>query len=232
MKQEQIALSDIARLIFGQSPPSFLLEVIVRALIFFILIILTLRLLGRRVASQYTLIELSAVVTLAGTIGVPLLDDKRGLLPPLLIVCGIIALQHLMGILSTRYRRLDRLLTGTERVALDDGRLRLDTLRATVLSREKLFSLLRGRGVQHLGQLSRIYIEPSGAVTLVWSDTPRPGLAVIPQDDPSLHDAMRDEKHIVCTRCGQLEKQTHDRQSPCCCCQATRWAPASVALED
>lgn len=94
MKQDEIVLSDIARLVFGQNPPTFLLEVIVRAVICFVLIIIALRLLGRRVASQYTLFELSAVVTLAGTMGVPLLDDKRGLLPPL-VIDGRLALEHL-----------------------------------------------------------------------------------------------------------------------------------------
>lgn len=33
-----------------------------------------MRLVGRRVASQYTLIALSAVIALAGTIGAPLLS--------------------------------------------------------------------------------------------------------------------------------------------------------------
>ncbi|MXP48668.1 hypothetical protein FD733_02015 [Pantoea sp. Eser] len=92
MKQDEIVLSDIARLAFGQNPSMFLLEVIGRAVICFVLIIVALRLLGRRVASQYTLFELSAVVTMAGTMGVPLLDDKRGLLPPLVIITSLLAL--------------------------------------------------------------------------------------------------------------------------------------------
>lgn len=232
MKQSDIFLSDVTRLMLGQAPPVFLLEVLVRALICFVLIIITLRLLGRRVASQYTLIELSAVIALAGTMGVPLLDDKRGLLPPLLIICGLVAVQHLIGHLSLRFRKLDRVLTGTERVALDDGRLRLETLRDTVLSREKLFSLLRGRGVLHLGQLSRVYIEPSGALTLVWSDTPRPGLAIVPRFDESLLTAMEDKEHYVCASCGNLCESKNKPEAPCRCCEARNWLPASRDLED
>lgn len=230
MKQDEIFLSDLTRIFLGQTPPIFLLEVVARALLFFVLIIFAMRLLGRRVASQYTLIELSAVIALAGTIGVPLLDDKRGLLPPLLIVFGIVAVQHCLGILSVRNRRLDQLLTGRASVALNDGCLDLDSLQSTALSREKLFSLLRGRGVQQLGQLSRVYIEPSGALTLVWSDTPCAGLAIVPESDSELLDAMRDGEHRVCTRCGQLESADFDAE--CRACEARQWAPASVALED
>lgn len=230
MKQDEILLSDLTRIFFGQTPPIFLLEVVARALLFFVLIILAMRLVGRRVASQYTLIELSAAIALAGTIGVPLLDEKRGLLPPLLIVGGIVAVQHLLGFLSVHNRRLDRLFTGRASVALDDGRLDLSSLQSTALSREKLFSLLRGRGVQQLGQLSRVYIEPSGALTLVWSDTPRAGLAIVPQNDSELRAAMRDDRYRVCTRCGQLEAPAFDGR--CRACDARQWTPASVALED
>ncbi|MBS6435382.1 MULTISPECIES: DUF421 domain-containing protein [Pantoea] len=230
MKPDEILLSDLSRIFLGQTPPLFLLEVVARAVLFFVMIILAMRLLGRRVASQYTLIELSAVIALAGTIGVPLLDDKRGLLPPLLIIGGIVALQHLLGILSVRNRRLDRLLTGDARVALSDGRLDLASLQSTALSREKLFSLLRGRGVQQLGQLSRVYIEPSGALTLVWSDTPNAGLAIVPENDSELRAAMRDNEHRVCMRCGQLEDADFD--AACRACEASQWAHASVALED
>jgi len=232
MKWDEIALSDIVRLVFGQSPPTFLLEVTGRAVICFVLIIIALRLLGRRVASQYTLFELSAVVTLAGTMGVPLLDDKRGLLPPLVIIVSLLALQHLAGHLSLRSRRFDRLLAGSERVLLDEGRLQLETLRATVLSREKLFSLLRGRGVQHLGQLSRIYIDPSGALTLIWSDTPRPGLAIVPRGDNALIAAMETREHQVCASCGKLADCNAPADSVCPCCHAQHWLPASASLED
>lgn len=230
MKPEQILLSDLTRIFFGQTPPLFLLEVVARGVLFFVLIILAMRLVGRRVASQYTLIELSAVITLAGTVGVPLLDEKRGLLPPLLIIAGIVMLQHLIGMLSVRNRRLDEMLTGRASVAIDDGRIDLDSLRACALSREKLFSLLRGRGVQQLGELSRVYIEPSGALTLVWSDTPRAGLAIVPASDRALLQAMRDSSYQVCTRCGQLEKAPGD--APCRACDAQQWTCAANALED
>lgn len=232
MKSDQILLSDLPRIFFGQTPPTFLAEVAVRAVLFFSIIIITMRLLGRRVASQYTLIELSAVITLAGTIGVPLLDEKRGLLPPLIIIAGVIGVQHLAALTGMRSRKADQLMAGRPVVAVSDGQLHLDVLKSTVLSREKLFSLLRLRGVQQLGQLSRVYIEPSGALTLVWSDTPRPGLAIIPEQEQALHEAMRAKREVVCSACGRLEQSESAAEQPCRGCRAQRWQPAAVSLEE
>ena len=47
MKQVDISLSDVTRLVLGSHPPLFLLEVVIRALICFVIIIVALRLLGR-----------------------------------------------------------------------------------------------------------------------------------------------------------------------------------------
>jgi uncharacterized membrane protein YcaP (DUF421 family) len=62
----------------------------------------SMRLLGRRVASQYTLFELSMVVTLAGAVGVPLQATDRGLLPPLLIMAVVIGLQRCISFASLK----------------------------------------------------------------------------------------------------------------------------------
>jgi uncharacterized membrane protein YcaP (DUF421 family) len=51
-----------------------------------------MRLLGRWVAAQYTLFEISIVVTLAAAIGVPLQASNRGMLPPFVIALVAVAL--------------------------------------------------------------------------------------------------------------------------------------------
>jgi len=64
MKQDEILLSDLTRIFFGQTPPIFLLEVVAGALLFFVLIILAMRLVGRRFAGQLSIVELAIMVML------------------------------------------------------------------------------------------------------------------------------------------------------------------------
>jgi hypothetical protein len=68
MQQTQpkpIQLTDWHRILAGGTPWEFLLEVVLRAAFTYLLLLVAMRLLGKRVAAQLTLFELSMVVTMA-----------------------------------------------------------------------------------------------------------------------------------------------------------------------
>lgn len=107
-----MSLFDLHRILLGKGTWWLLLEVSIRSAFLFVLIMSSMRLLGRRVASQYTLFELSVVVTLAGAVGVPLQATDRGLLPPLLIMLVVITLQRGLAWASLRSARVDHAVSG------------------------------------------------------------------------------------------------------------------------
>lgn len=226
------SLDDLHRILLGKGTGWLLLEVFTRSAFLFVLIMSSMRLLGRRVASQYTLFELSVVVTLAGAVGVPLQATDRGLLPPLVIMAVVIALQRLMASASLRNARIDHAVAGKVSLVVCDGELRLDELRKAVLSRERLYSLLRSREVQHLGQLSRVYLEPSGNLSLVWADTPRHGLSIIPLVDSALRNAMQVARSYCCESCGYARPTEAEEATQCPQCHVSLWVPAAQQLEE
>ncbi|RRW42681.1 DUF421 domain-containing protein [Pseudomonas luteola] len=232
MQAKQFSLADWHRILFGETPWTFLIEVVIRAGLTYVLIMMAMRLLGRRVASQYTLFELSVVVTLAGAIGVPLQSQERGMLPPLIIMAGVIIFQRVTARLTMRHPKVNHAVSGSVMTAITNGRLELAVLRKTVLSREKIFALLRMRNIQHLGQLSRVYIEPSGSISIVLTDQPCPGLSIIPEIDTELREAVASRDHFSCTSCGYTLKTQQEPQCACEYCKAERWMPAAVELED
>jgi len=227
-----LSADDLHRLLLGKGTLWLLLEVFARSAFLFVLIMSSMRLLGRRVASQYTLFELSVVVTLAGAVGVPLQATDRGLLPPLIIMAVVIALQRAIALISMRSGLADRVVSGSVSIVVRDGELRLDELRKAVLSRERFFALLRSRGVQHLGQLGRVYLEPSGNISLVWADTPRHGLSIIPGIDERLRRAMEVRDNYCCASCGYAQPQSSNHQSECPQCHVSLWVCAAQQLED
>lgn len=228
----QLLLNDWHRILLGKGTWWLLLEVFARCAFLFVLIMFSMRLLGRRVASQYTLFELSVVVTLAGAVGVPLQATDRGLLPPLLIMAVVIALQRGIASASLHSDKVDKGVAGKVSVIVRDGELSLDELRKAVLSREKLFALLRGRGVQHLGQLSRVYLEPSGNTAIVWADTPRHGLSILPEIDHSLRLAMQVKGTWCCVSCGFARTREPEQAARCERCHSGAWQAAAQELDD
>jgi len=91
MKPEEIKFGDWMRVFVGEVPASFYLEIIIRMAVVYALLIVSMRLLGKRMASQLTRNELAAMVSLAAAIGVPILAPDRGILPAIIIAIVVIA---------------------------------------------------------------------------------------------------------------------------------------------
>lgn len=218
------------RFLFGEASPWMLLEICGRAAVLYWMLMYCMRLLGRRVVSQYTLFELSIVVTLAGAVGVPLQAQERGLLPPLIVIAVLVSIQRLVVALSIKNAKVAAAVSGQPDLVVSQGSLVLPALKQAGLSREKLYALLRDFHVQHLGQVSRAWLEPSGKLTVVRAEQPEPGLCILPRIDEALRREARLEKTQCCSSCGYRQ----DRNAPKACprCNARQWEPAAQELTE
>jgi uncharacterized membrane protein YcaP (DUF421 family) len=194
-------LADLHRLLFGQSSPTYLAEVFLRATLTYVGVVGVMRLLGARVTGQFTLLEMSVTVVIAAAIGVPLLSADRGLLPAFVLVATLVAAQRLIANVGFRNRRFQTLVSSDTCVVVRDGTLELDAMETNAVSRETIFSQVRMAGHLNLGEVARVYIEPSGNFTIVARAEARPGLTLVPSSDGSMSALMRKGGHI-CMRCG------------------------------
>src|SRR6059058_5518901 len=105
MKPEDIKLGDWHRILFGEAPPEFFIELIIRSFFIFLLLIVSMRLLGRRIAAQLSRIEMIALFSLAAAIGVPLQAPDRGLLPAVVISVIVVGIGRLIAALACRNQR-------------------------------------------------------------------------------------------------------------------------------
>jgi uncharacterized membrane protein YcaP (DUF421 family)/predicted RNA-binding Zn-ribbon protein involved in translation (DUF1610 family) len=225
-----IDLVDLQRWLAGSTPWPFLIEIGLRACFVYAVLILAMRLLGKRVTAQLTLFELSVVVTLAAAAGVVLEAPNRGLLPAAVVILAAVALQRAISRWGMRRRRVERIVSGRLVTLVEDGRLLLQPLGRETLSREKLFSELRGSGIQHLGEISRLYLEASGAFSLVRARTPRPGLSILPDADVRLRAEAETADASVCGACGLPAGDDGATARPCPACGQQRWTRAANVL--
>lgn len=104
--------------------------------------------------------------------------------------------------------------------------LLLGGMRETVMARAKVYAALRGQGVEHLGQLRRVYPEPSGGLSLIKYRRQRPGLLIIPESDSSHGRYERAEDHYACSNCGNVVVSDHEPLDYCDSCGEPRWTEA------
>ncbi|QJW89539.1 hypothetical protein HNV11_09185 [Spirosoma taeanense] len=71
MKPEEIHLNDWVRILIGEVPGTYFIEIVIRIAFVYLLLSVSMRLMGKRMAAQMNRNELAAQVSLAAAIGMP-----------------------------------------------------------------------------------------------------------------------------------------------------------------
>jgi len=203
MKKEDIDITDWARILFGEAEPLYLLEVVVRVAIVYIIILVAIRFMGKRMSSEMSRADMVARVCLAAAVGLPIQRPGRGLLVALVMVIVIVIVGRWIAQLVFYKRGMEKVFQGKHGILVEDGIMNKDLMKTMYLTRERLFAALRKEGIRHLGEVKRLYIEANGAFSLVEEKEPKPGLCIIPDVDADLRDKQQFTTEKVCSSCGR-----------------------------
>src|SRR5438045_6186477 len=183
MKPEEIKLNDWTRIFFGPVPAEFYIELIIRGFLVYVMLMVAMRLLGKRMAGHMSMLELTALVSLASAVGVPLLSPANGILPAIIITIIIVGVTRLISLLSIKNKNIADFTQEDLETLVEDGVMRLNIMQKVRITRERLFAQLRTENLNHLGNVKRMYMEANGVFTLVRNNVAQPGLLVLPDWD-------------------------------------------------
>src|SRR5687768_9601717 len=112
MNKDDIKLTDWLRIIMGDSPAMFLIEIIFRVVLIYAILLIGMRLMGNRMAASITRIEQASIVTLAAAIGVPIQTPERGILPAFIIALVVVLCGKIIASKSVKSERFERIAQG------------------------------------------------------------------------------------------------------------------------
>lgn len=223
---EPIEILDLKRMLIGDESPFFLLEIVVRTLIVYVYALLLLRWLGSRTIGQLSTVEFLLVIALGSAVGDAMFYPDVPLVHALLVVTVVVFANKGLDLLIARFKRAERLLDGAAEEVIRDGVICKPFLTSTTMGTSELFQELRERGVEHLGQVERAYVEADGALTVFRSrGGTRPGLPIVPPWDIEEPEEAN-EGTVACLRCGTVS----DRAGACPHCGHTHWTTARTKL--
>jgi uncharacterized membrane protein YcaP (DUF421 family) len=186
----------------------------------YILLLVCMRVLGKRMSAQLSRNEVTALVSLAAAIGVPMLASDRGILPSLIIAIVVVLVSKLIGRLSYDRPWFQKQIIGEPTILAEDGILNINSMHNTKIPRERVMAQLRNNGIVHLGEVKRLYIEPSGDFSVVKETDPKPGLLVLPSTDKEfVQKRTHTVKGTICLQCGATQQQEH-KESAVDSCEA------------
>jgi len=232
MKPQQIHLDDWHRILIGDVPAAFYLELIIRAAFIYALLMVCMRLLGKRMSSRLSRLELAAITALAAAIGVPMMSPDRGLVPALVIAGIVVGMTRVIQALTVRNRRFEKIIEGDVDRLVENSTLRFTAMARVKISRERVFAHLRRQHIVHLGAVKRFYMESNGDFALILYEASRPGLSLLPDwDEEFWARKVKPTDVLLCRNCG-IEKEGHTHTVgngiQCTNCGAAHWTHAVI----
>lgn len=227
MDKEDIKLGDWHRILIGDNPWGFTIEVLFRTIIIYVCLVVVMRLLGKRMNAQLTIMDLAVMLTLGAIASVPMQAFDRGILPGIILLISILLLHQGITIIINKKRNVEVLTQGDISLLIKNGVLDHGKLKALRISKDQLFSVLRYKGVRHLGQVKRLYSEADGHFSLFKLEESIPGLSVFPRTEDALPPpGKKVEDHYACAYCGNVIETKDAEGETCANCENRDWVLA------
>ncbi|MBS7564061.1 DUF421 domain-containing protein [Mucilaginibacter sp. Bleaf8] len=224
---QQIKITDWQRILLGDVPAGFYIELVIRALIVYLILTVAMRLLGKRMSSQMGRNDMTALVSLAAAIGVPLQAPDRGILAAVIIAIVVVYIGRWVAAKTFKSQSFEKTSEGNIDIIIKDAVLDLGNMKRVRLTRERLVAQLRSSSIKHTGQVKRLYMEANGNFTLIKEENPKPGLSVLPRWDKDFNaEFKKSDELLVCQTCGLTQKKPFDENTPCPNCGDKVWTAA------
>ena len=228
MDKNDIRLGDWQRILFGNVPLPFMFEVFIRTLIMYALLLFIMKMLGKRMAGQISVTELSVMLLLGAVVSAPMQLPDRGILQGVWLLVIILVLQRGLSWLGTKSAKAEKITYGEATLLVKDGLIDVQGLLNTRISRPELFRELRSKNIYHLGKVKRVYIEASGDLSIYEADEEKSGLSVLPAFDTEAQSMFKQNEpdSKACTCCGNVQHVADINKAECDVCHSVQWSNA------
>ncbi|RXF71228.1 DUF421 domain-containing protein [Arcticibacter tournemirensis] len=233
MKKEEIFITDWKRILFGDTPAEFMLEVFIRTLVIYLVLLTIARLLGKRMGGQLTLTETAVMVTLGAIVSPAMQLPDRGIAMGIVALTCALAFQRGVNLWGFESPEFEKISQGTSSAVVKDGLIMLHEMESIRLSKQELFALLRSKQVYNLGKVERAYFEACGLLSVYTLEEEKPGLSLIPPGDEELckiQQSHQSEK-FACNNCGYTLRSQH-QPAKCSHCDNANFSPAVLNLTE
>ena len=139
----------------------------IRTVILYLLLVVGLRLTGKRQIGELEPIELVLTMLLSDLASVPMQDFAIPLLYGVIPIMTLLSLSTLLSYASLRSVRLRRLMCGEPALLISDGRILQSAMRRNRLTLDELLEELRGQSITDLQTVKYAVLETSGKLSVL-----------------------------------------------------------------
>ena len=144
-----------------------MITVCIRTLILYILVVLAVRMMGRRTIGELQASELVVTLMISDLASVPMQEIGIPLLTGALPIAVLVIMEIALSSLMLHSPRLSRLMCGSPVVVIAGGEIRQKALRSLRMTNSDLFESLRKQSVFDIAAVSCAVVETDGSLSVL-----------------------------------------------------------------
>ncbi|MDP2118711.1 MAG: DUF421 domain-containing protein [Hoeflea sp.] len=223
---------DWARMLLGEEPPTFLLEILFRTVLIYIYTFGLIRWIGGRSISQLSMVEFLLVIALGSAVGDSLFYPDVPLLHAMLVITVIVLINKGLDYLILGSDKAQTAINGIPNWIVRSGRLNPDQTSNRGIGKSEVLALLRIKGISNLGEVEHAFLEANGDLSVFRAREPIAGMPIVPPHEicePPLIELTSREweasPKLCCFECGMLQSRA---ETACLHCKGGVWTEAKM----
>jgi uncharacterized membrane protein YcaP (DUF421 family) len=142
--------------------PLPVLEKILRPVVVYLVLVVLLRIFGKRELAQLNPFDLVVLLSLSNTVQNAIIGEDNSVTGGIIGACSLLAINWLVVRVLFRSRRLTRAFEGRATVLIHNGQIDQRALEHESLNREELLEVIHRQGFEDLHQVRKCELEPNG----------------------------------------------------------------------
>lgn len=148
-------------------------SIIIRTAIIYVLLSISLRIMGKRQIGELDIGELISTLLISEIASIPIADPDIPLLTAVISVLLLVAIEIILSTVKNRSEKMKEIVEGVPTYIIYKGRLLQDSLKNNRISVNELISEMRAQGVADIDEVEYCLIEQNGTLSVIKkTDTP------------------------------------------------------------
>ncbi len=156
-----------------------MLITLIRTIFLYILVLIVMRLMGKREIGQLQPFELAISIMIADLASIPMSDTGIPISNGIIPILGLLVMHLLISLINMKSIKAREIMCGKPSILIYRGKIDEKALKKERFTINELQERLRGNGVVNLGDVEYAILETSGQVTVIQKPNKR---TAIPED--------------------------------------------------
>jgi uncharacterized membrane protein YcaP (DUF421 family) len=152
-----------------------LLDLVVRAVVVYLTVLILLRISGKRQMGQMGATEFVAILLISNAVQNSMNGGDNSLAGGIVLAAVLIVLSTLISYLTFRSKLISGIFEGTPTLLVHRGKMIKRNLERERMNEDELKVLLRKQGVHSVHQIETAILEADGTLTITKAESPIPG---------------------------------------------------------